>query len=85
MVISAHQYRAKYQISNNLYLIFNRYFDGKFGMTTINPTVLIVDDSPENLALLGELLDTTYRVRVATSGIQALTAAHTHPHIHKTS
>jgi putative two-component system response regulator len=54
-------------------------------VTNINPTVLIVDDSPENLALLGELLDTTYRVRVATSGIQALTAAHTHPHIHKTS
>ena len=48
-------------------------------MTPIPPTVLVVDDSPENLALLGELLDTTYRVRVATSGPQALSAVHIQP------
>jgi putative two-component system response regulator len=48
-------------------------------MVNIKPTVLIVDDSPENLALLGELLDTTYRVRVATSGIQALSAVQIQP------
>lgn len=59
---------------------FSRLFtDWIYGMTLTNPTVLIVDDSPENLVLLGELLDTTYRVRVATSGIQALSAVQIQP------
>jgi len=35
-------------------------------------TILIVDDSPENLAVLSELLQTEYRVRAATSGKKAL-------------
>ena len=33
-----------------------------------SPVVLVVDDQPENLALLGELLQTRYRVKVANSG-----------------
>jgi putative two-component system response regulator len=37
--------------------------------------VLIVDDNPANLLLLGELLEPLYTVRVAKSGAQALEAA----------
>ena len=39
------------------------------------PLLLIVDDNPANLLLLGELLDGTYAVRFAKSGPQALAAA----------
>jgi len=42
-------------------------------------TVLVVDDQPENLAILGELLETHYRVRVANSGQRALHAALSEP------
>ncbi|CAN5921062.1 two-component system response regulator [soil metagenome] len=35
-------------------------------------TILIVDDSPENLAVLGEVLQPQFRVRVAKSGARAL-------------
>lgn len=38
-------------------------------------TLLIVDDSPENLTVLSELLMPLYRVRAATSGRQALRIA----------
>jgi len=40
-----------------------------------NRTVLIVDDSPENLTVLGELLSTRYKVRAANSGRRALELA----------
>lgn len=39
------------------------------------PTVLIVDDTPQNLMVLGELLQPLYRVRAANSGERALRAA----------
>jgi putative two-component system response regulator len=39
------------------------------------PTVLIVDDTPENLTVLGELLQHRYRVRVASTGQRALQVA----------
>jgi len=42
-------------------------------------TILIVDDSPENLTVLSELLQPLYRVRVATSGRKALRIAGTAP------
>jgi putative two-component system response regulator len=42
-------------------------------------TILIVDDSPENLAVLNELLQPVYRVRIATSGEKALQIAATDP------
>ncbi|SDY29389.1 putative two-component system response regulator [Allochromatium warmingii] len=42
-------------------------------------TILIVDDSPENLAVLSELLQTDYRVRAATSGDKALRVVKTAP------
>ncbi|KAA6186222.1 two-component system response regulator [Thiohalocapsa marina] len=35
-------------------------------------TILIVDDTPQNLTVLGELLQPLYRVRVANSGERAL-------------
>ncbi|WP_374486083.1 two-component system response regulator [Zoogloea sp.] len=38
-------------------------------------TILIVDDTPQNLAVLGELLQPHYRVRAANSGERALRAA----------
>jgi len=38
-------------------------------------TILIVDDTPDNLAILGELLMPYYQVRVVNSGPKALTAA----------
>ena len=42
-------------------------------------TVLIVDDSPENLTVLGELLKHDYRVLAATSGLRALQLASRQP------
>jgi putative two-component system response regulator len=42
-------------------------------------TILIVDDAPENLTVLSELLQSFYRVRVATSGSKALRIAGTAP------
>ena len=39
------------------------------------PTILIVDDNPENLTLLGELLRDRYKVRAANSGPRALQLA----------
>jgi putative two-component system response regulator len=42
-------------------------------------TVLVVDDQPENLAILGELLENYYRVKVANSGEKALRAAASEP------
>ena len=42
--------------------------------------VLVVDDTPGNLAVLGELLAPSYDVRVANSGERALVAAVAEPH-----
>lgn len=42
-------------------------------------TVLIVDDTPDNLAVLGELLMSYYSVRIANSGARALLAARSEP------
>ncbi|HEX6017743.1 MAG TPA: two-component system response regulator [Burkholderiaceae bacterium] len=43
------------------------------------PTVLVVDDVPENLTVLGELLVREYTVRAANSGPAALRLAATQP------
>ncbi len=43
------------------------------------PTLLIVDDSPENLMVLGEVLRSHYRVRAANSGQRALQLAQQRP------
>ena len=42
-------------------------------------TILVVDDVPENIEVLGELLQPVYRVRAAQSGVRALQVARTHP------
>ena len=42
-------------------------------------TILIVDDTPQNLTILGELLQPSYRVRAANSGERALRAAGLQP------
>jgi putative two-component system response regulator len=44
------------------------------------PTVLIVDDQPENLTILGDLLEAECHVRVANSGARALKIAASAPH-----
>jgi putative two-component system response regulator len=44
-----------------------------------NRTILIVDDTPQNLTVLGELLQPLYHVRAATCGQRALRAAHSEP------
>ena len=41
----------------------------------LQPTILIVDDNPENLTVLGELLQGRYKVRAANSGPRALQLA----------
>ena len=42
-------------------------------------TILIVDDTPQNLTVLGELLQPHYRIRAANSGERALRAVTTPP------
>jgi len=49
-------------------------------LTLEPPIILIVDDMPENLMVLGEALHANYRVRVANSGRQAIKIAHTPPY-----
>jgi signal transduction histidine kinase len=44
------------------------------------PVVLVVDDSPEYLTMLGEILGPLYAVRVASSGRRALQLALQEPH-----
>ena len=53
----------------------------KAGRTTIQaqPSILIVDDVPENLSVLGELLQPIYHVRAANSGRRALQIANSLP------
>lgn len=44
-------------------------------MNTVNsskPTILVVDDTPDNLDLMGDLLMDDYKVKVANSGKKAL-------------
>ena len=48
--------------------------------TDVKATLLIVDDQPENLAVLSALLQPHYLVRAARSGQQALRAAAKTPH-----
>jgi putative two-component system response regulator len=45
----------------------------------VRSTVLVVDDTRTNLAIMGDLLSQQYRVRVANSGARALQAVHTQP------
>ncbi len=45
------------------------------GNYALHTTVLVVDDMPDNLTLMGELLGPHYRVRVTTSGERALKLA----------
>ncbi|MDD5274269.1 MAG: two-component system response regulator [Methylovulum sp.] len=49
-------------------------------MDAATQTILIVDDSPENLTVLSELLQPLYRVRAAKSGEKALRIASTQPY-----
>ncbi len=41
------------------------------------PTILIVDDTPDNISLLNGLLKESYRTKIATSGEKALRITHT--------
>ena len=44
------------------------------------PTILIVDDAPDNIMLLSALLKGRYRVKIATDGAKALQIAAAAPH-----
>ena len=47
--------------------------------TAVKPTILIVDDTPDNITLLTSLLGDLYKNKVATNGIKALKIAMTSP------
>jgi putative two-component system response regulator len=47
--------------------------------TTLAPVVLVVDDNPDNLTVIGDLLRPHYQVRVANSGTRALHLAYLEP------
>lgn len=49
------------------------------GEVPATATILIVDDTPENLAVLGDLLQPSYRVRAANSGPRAIQIAGSDP------
>ncbi len=44
------------------------------------PTVLLVDDTPDNIALLSVLLKDKYKLKIATNGLKALQVAGTPPY-----
>lgn len=46
-----------------------------------NPAIMVVDDSPLNLEILGEVLSGRYRVYCASSGEEALSVAASNPHL----
>ncbi len=46
------------------------------GTATARPTILIVDDTPDNLHLLSQLFKDEYKVKVASSGEKALAICH---------
>jgi len=52
----------------------------QIGSDTEKPTILIVDDTPDNITLLCSLLGNDYRNKVATNGQKALKIAHTAPY-----
>jgi putative two-component system response regulator len=48
-------------------------------MSSSTPTILVVDDTPDNLTLMIALLRDSYRIKVANSGARALAIAATTP------
>ena len=44
------------------------------------PTILVVDDTPDNITLLCSLLGEQYKNKVATNGVRALKIARTEPY-----
>lgn len=46
---------------------------------TYRPTILVVDDTPQNLSLMSDLLEELYTVKLAPSGARALKIATTNP------
>ena len=57
----------------------NALLPAESSMQSTLETLLVVDDTPENLFVLGELLKPDYRVRVANSGARALEVAVSEP------
>lgn len=47
--------------------------------TQTQHTILVIDDTKENLTVIGELLQPFYRVRVANSGLRGIKAASSEP------
>ena len=44
------------------------------------PTILLVDDTPDNITLLSALLKDKYKLKIATNGTKALQVANTAPY-----
>ena len=44
------------------------------------PTILLVDDTPDNIALLSALLKDQYKIKIATNGVKALQVASAAPY-----
>ncbi|HEY8102053.1 MAG TPA: two-component system response regulator [Burkholderiaceae bacterium] len=49
-------------------------------LETKKQTILIVDDTPDNISLLSALLKDQYKIKIATNGAKALQIAATEPH-----
>jgi len=52
--------------------LFNYFTDNDMAALQAEHTILVVDDSPGNIALLCQILESSYAVRIATSGERAL-------------
>lgn len=46
-----------------------------YDTSTYRPTVLVVDDTPDNLSLISELLKDSYRIKIANNGQRAIAIA----------
>jgi putative two-component system response regulator len=54
-------------------------YENLYAGTNAQQTVLVVDDTKDNLTIIGELLEPHYRVRLALSGERALKVAQIAP------
>ena len=54
-------------------------YENRYAGTNAQQTVLVVDDTKDNLTIIGELLEPHYRVRLALSGERALKVAQIAP------
>ena len=76
ILVNARYYGKKF-IERNV--MFDGIPQAELNEVPLMHTILVVDDMPQNLTILGELLQPFYHVRVASSGERALRAACSEP------